>query len=232
MADDDLRRYAEHPDRQLRNRIVTEHLDLAVSIAGRYGGRGVPDDDLRQVAMLALLAAVDGFDPDRGVPFTAYASRVVDGRLKQWFRDGTWMVRVPRPARDRATEARRAVARLEQRLGRSPTVPELAAELDATEDEVVEALDASAVYRVEALDTPEGSIDPGGADAGLSGLADRLDLAEAVAQLPDAEAEVVAAVFVDGLTQREAAARLGISQMQVSRLQRRALSRLRARLAD
>ncbi len=231
MADDDLRRYAEHPDRQLRNRIVTEHLDLAAAIAGRYAGRGVPTDDLRQVAMLALLAAVDGFDPERGVPFTAYASQVIDGRLKQWFRDGTWMVRVPRPARDRATEARRAVARLEQRLGRSPTVPELAAELDATEDEVVEALDASTVYRVETLDTPD-RIDPGGVDADLAGLVDRIDLADAIALLPEAEAEVVAAVFGDGLTQREAAARLGISQMQVSRLQRRALGRLRARLAD
>lgn len=227
-----LAEYATSRDRRLRNRIVTEAGGIAHAVAARYSGRGVPDDDLVQVGMLALVGAVEAFDIERGVPFGGYATAVVEGRVKQWFRDGSWLVRVPRPARDRSTRVRSVVGELEQRLGRSPTVPEVAAEIDEPVDAVLEALEASAAYRVEPLDPVARPGEPAAGDTGFEDLVDRIDLEAAMAALPVAEGEVLRLVYVDGLTQREAAGRLGVSQMQVSRLQRRALGRLRARFGD
>jgi RNA polymerase sigma-B factor len=188
-----------------------------------------------QIAMLGTLKAVERFDPDRGIPFSSFASRTVNGEIKRYFRDRTWAVRPPRGAQERHLDLRRARASLSSRLGRPPTVPELARELAISSDEVLDAVEAGAAYRATSLDARR----PGDEDNGS--LADRLPGGEAPSRpvelrvlvdqlldtLPEREAEILRLRFYDELTQSEIAERLGISQMHVSRLIRRCLVDLR-----
>jgi RNA polymerase sigma-B factor len=231
-------RYRASGDRTIRNKLVEAHRGLAASIANDYRGRGVELDDLVQIAMLGTLKAVERFDPERGIPFSSFASRTVNGEIKRYFRDRTWAVRPPRSAQERHLDLRRARASLSSDLGRPPTVQELASELDISTDEVLEALEAGAAYRATSLDARH----PG--DDDNSPLADRLpgtdvpsravELQMLVDQLldslPEREATILRLRFYDELTQGEIAAHLGISQMHVSRLMRRCLDDLRERL--
>jgi RNA polymerase sigma-B factor len=227
--------YRATGERSLRNQLVEAHRGLAASIANDYRGRGVDLDDLVQIAMLGTLKAVERFDPDRGIPFSSFASRTVNGEIKRYFRDRTWAVRPPRGAQERHLDLRRARASLSSRLGRPPTVPELARELAISSDEVLDAVEAGAAYRATSLDARR----PGDEDNGS--LADRLPGGEAPSRpvelrvlvdqlldtLPEREAEILRLRFYDELTQSEIAERLGISQMHVSRLIRRCLVDLR-----
>jgi RNA polymerase sigma-B factor len=230
--------YRSSGDRVLRNQLVEAHRGLAAAIANDYRGRGVELDDLVQIAMLGTLKAVERFDPDRGIPFSSFASRTINGEIKRYFRDRTWAVRPPRGAQERHLDLRRARAALATTLGRPPTVAELAAELDVATEEVLDTLEAGAAYRATSLDARRPSDD----DAGAA-LADRLtgedgdlpsrpvELRVLVDQLldtlPEREATILRLRFYDELTQSEIAARLGISQMHVSRLMRRCLDQLR-----
>jgi RNA polymerase sigma-B factor len=230
--------YRATRQRSVRNRLVEAHRGLAASIAHDYRGRGVDLDDLVQIAMLGTLKAVERFDPDRGIPFSSFASRTVNGEIKRYFRDRTWAVRPPRSAQERHLDLRRATTALSARLGRPPRVAELAGELDLSEDEVLEAMEAGAAYRATSLDARR----PGD-EEGLT-LGDRLPSEEAASRpaevrvlvgqlldtLPDREAEILRLRFYDELTQTEIAERVGISQMHVSRLIRRCLLDLRAHL--
>jgi RNA polymerase sigma-B factor len=230
--------YRATGDRVVRNRLVEAHRGLAASIANDYRGRGVELDDLVQIAMLGTLKAVERFDPDRGIPFSSFASRTVNGEIKRYFRDRTWAVRPPRSAQERHLDLRRARTLLSTRLGRPPTVLELAAELDISTDEVLDALEAGAAYRATSLDARRTG------DDDTSSLAERLpgddvpsrpvELRMLVDQLldalPEREATIMRLRFYDELTQSEIAERLGISQMHVSRLMRRCLDDLRAML--
>jgi RNA polymerase sigma-B factor len=227
--------YRVTSDRAVRNQLVEAHRGLAASIANDYRGRGVELDDLVQIAMLGTLKAVERFDPVRGIPFSSFASRTVNGEIKRYFRDRTWAVRPPRSAQERHLDLRRARASLSSRLGRPPTVLELAGELDISPEQVLDALEAGAAYRATSLDARR----PG--DDDTSPLAERLpgdevpsrpvELRVLVDQLletlPEREAAIMRLRFYDELTQSEIAERLGISQMHVSRLMRRCLDDLR-----
>jgi RNA polymerase sigma-B factor len=230
--------YQATQQRSLRNRLVEAHRGLAASIAHDYRGRGVELDDLVQIAMLGTLKAVERYDPSRGIPFSSFASRTVNGEIKRYFRDRTWAVRPPRSAQERHLDLRRATGALSSRLGRPPTVAELADELGITVDDVLEAQEAGAAYRATSLDArrpgdedgaPLGERLPGG-DAASQPVELRMLVGQLLRTLPAREAEILRLRFYEELTQSEIAERLGISQMHVSRLIRRCLLELRGRM--
>ncbi|HYZ98219.1 MAG TPA: SigB/SigF/SigG family RNA polymerase sigma factor [Acidimicrobiales bacterium] len=225
-------------ERAIRNELVEAHRGLAARIANDYRGRGVELDDLVQIAMLGILKAVERFDPARGIPFSSFASRTINGEIKRYFRDRTWAVRPPRSTQERHLDLRRATSALSARLGRPPTVPELAAEVGISDDEVLEALEAGAAYRATSLDARRPGDEEGtslaerlpGAESPNQPVELRMLVAQLLGTLPRREAEIVRLRFYDELTQSEIAERLGISQMHVSRLIRRCLLELRQAL--
>ena len=219
--------------RSTRNEIVEAHMGLAIHIARRFDGRTRRDGDIEQVAMLALVKAVDRFDPSLGVPFVAFAGRTIEGEIKRYFRDATWAMKVPRGAKELHLAVRKGVDELSAALGRSPTVDEVAEHLGVPRDDVITGLAAGEARSI-------GSIDPGPDDgAGTTDRAastheagydaiDNDDTVQALlATLPERERTIVQLRFYDELSQSEIAARVGVSQMHVSRLLRAALERLR-----
>lgn len=216
---------------------LARHFDsLATYLASRYKGRGESLDDLEQVARLGLLKAIDRYDADYGVQFSTFATRTIVGELKRYLRDKSWSVRVPRSLQERWLEVSRAIEDLQHRLGRSPTIAQIAQEVGADEEEVLEALDAGTAYSATSLDAPAGSeADSSASLADLLGaespefewagpwaeVKDRLD------QLPERERTIIYLRFFEDLTQSEIAEQVGISQMHVSRLLRQSLELLR-----
>jgi RNA polymerase sigma-B factor len=234
-----LRDYATSRDPQLRERIILAYLGLADRLANRYRhSHGTTSEDLTQTARAGLIAAVDRYDPDYGSPFIAYAVACVVGELKRYLRDTSWRLHVPRAFKEQALRLCRAADELHQRLGRSPTTSELAEQLEVSEEKVLEALAAVSSRWEVSLDQPVG----GDADHCLSELVaapgareepeDLLALPGLVSRLPELEREVIVLRFFKDLDQDEIAARVGFSQMHVSRLQRRALARMRAQLVE
>lgn len=222
-------------DTGLRDRIVTDNLGLARKLAHRFAHRGQPYDDLAQVASLALVNAVDRFDPERQVAFSTFATGTIIGELKRYFRDRGWAVRAPRRVQELYLELGAATETLTHELGRSPTVPELARAVGCTEEAVVEATEAGRGYRSASLDAPgEGSVSLGErlptSDHGAVLVEERSVLGPALASLSARNRQIVQLRFVDGLTQSEIAARVGISQMHVSRLLASSLAELRQAL--
>jgi RNA polymerase sigma-B factor len=228
-------RYRRDRDRAVRNQIVEAHRPLARHLARRFRGRGEPGDDLEQVAMVGVLKAVERFDLERGVAFAAFASVTVVGELKRHLRDRTWRIRVPRRAQDRSLQLGRAIEELGHRLGRAPTVSEIAHELGCRDDDVLEAMEVNASYRNVNPDSGSGDF----ATGWMSGKAsDPSDAYEAVDdadlcrtlldRLPPREREICELRFADELTQSEIARRVGISQMHVSRLLRTSIDRMRS----
>jgi RNA polymerase sigma-B factor len=232
-----FRRYAATRDPELRERIIVAYLGLADRLAERYrGSRGASPEDLRQTARVGLVAAVDRYDPDHGNPFVPYAVACVIGELKRYLRDTSWRVHVSRPLKERALRLCKALDELPHELGRSPTVAELAVHLGITQDETMEAVEAAHSRSEVSLDQPVG--EDGDASLGdhLPAAApaeeaeDLLLLPGLVDALPEPERQVVVLRFFHDLDQYDIAARVGCSQMHVSRLLRRALGRLRAQL--
>jgi RNA polymerase sigma-B factor len=234
---------AGHPGRiVLRERAIEAGLPLARRLATRYKGRGEPLDDLYQVAALALVKAVDGYDPARPSAFTSYAVATIGGGLKRHFRDTTWRVRVPRRVQELAIALGPASASLTQQLGRSPTLPELATHLHAAEEEVAVAVDAWRTYQPESLDALSATrrddrpplIDTIGAvDARFDAVADRHTLQALLDALPVRQRRILVMRYVGEMTQAEIAAQVGLSQMHISRLLQRVLTQLRTgMLAD
>jgi RNA polymerase sigma-B factor len=226
--------YARHHDPALREQLVARHLGLAEYLARRFANRGEPLEDLVQVASLGLINAVDRFDPERGAEFSTYATHTIVGELKRHFRDKGWAIRAPRRMQELYLRLGKAVAALSQELGRSPTIAELASELRASEEEVLEALEAGQAYRSASLDAAvneEGDALAkrlGEEDQSLEEAESRAMLSPLLAQLPPRERLILELRFFEGLTQSEIAARLGISQMHVSRLLARSVAQLRA----
>lgn len=226
--------YAQTRDGSLRDQLVGAHLGLAEYLARRFANRGEPLDDLVQVASLGLIKAVDRFDPTRGVAFSTYATHTIVGELKRHFRDKGWAVRAPRRMQELYLSLGKVVATLGQELGRSPTIAELAAEVQVSEEEVLEALEAGQAYRSTSLDAPAGTEEGetlgarlGGEDASLEDAESRATLSPLLGQLGQRERLILHLRFFEGLTQSEIATRLGISQMHVSRLLARSVSQLR-----
>jgi RNA polymerase sigma-B factor len=207
-------------------------LPLARSVARRYAGKGEPLDDLEQVASLGLIKAIDRFDLGREVRFATFAVPTIAGELKRHFRDRGWMVRVPRDIQEQSARLSRERERLVHDLGRSPTVMELAEATALDEERVLDVLAAGEAYRALSLDEPlsDGATSMdlvGGDDAGFERAEARAMLHDGLVGLPRREREILHLRFFEGLTQREIADRVGISQMHVSRLIRRTVDRLR-----
>ncbi|NBE98961.1 SigB/SigF/SigG family RNA polymerase sigma factor [Nonomuraea sp. KC401] len=223
---------------RLRERIVEMHRPLAMEIARRYRYRGEPLEDLLQAAYVGLMKAVNGFDPSLGHAFRGYAVVTMTGEVKRHFRDRTWAIRVPRLYQERRSELNRLVADLSQDLGRSPTVAELAAKMNITEEDVLLTLDASAAYSTLSLDAPLGTDDDAASlgdvipedDDTLSTMVDREAVKPLIDALPSREKHILLLRFFGNMTQAEIAAEFGISQMHVSRILRKVLDQLRAEL--
>jgi RNA polymerase sigma-B factor len=228
--------YRRTRDRRLRDELIAEHAGLARAMATRYAGRGESLDDLTQVAMLGLFKAVERFEPERGLAFSTFATPTITGELKRHFRDHAWSVRVPRSLQELAQRVTRTIDELSHSLGSSPSVDDVAAALDVSVEEVLEAMEANRAYSTDSLDVPredatvrlEGAI--GEEDAGLEQVENRMIVADLLDTLPERERTIIRLRFEDGLTQSQIAARVGISQMHVSRLLSASLAALRERL--
>ena len=234
-----LQEYAETGDKELRDAIVASQVGLAEYLARRFKNRGEPIEDLIQVALLGLLKAVERFDPSRGLEFSTFATPTIVGELKRHFRDKGWAVRVPRRVQELHLRMGTVVNSLSQELGRSPTIPEIAHRAEVSVDEVLEAMEAGRAYRFSSIDAPAGDDEDraqspaaaqlGEDDSGLEEVEQRMLLSPLIASLPKREQMIIHLRFFRGMTQSEIAARLGISQMHVSRLLARSLAQLRDR---
>ena len=230
-----LRRWRDNADEQARRELVERTLPLARTLARRYANKGEALDDLEQVAALGLVKAIERFDLDREVRFTTFAVPTIAGEIKRHFRDRGWMVRVPRDVQELSARLAVVRERLTRELGRSPTVQELARAAEAGIEQVLEALGAADAYRALSLDEPLGDgVGPmeslGSDDAGFERVEQRALLRSGLTHLPAREREILHLRFYEGLTQREIAGRVGVSQMHVSRLIRRSIEALREQL--
>jgi RNA polymerase sigma-B factor len=224
----------------LRERTIAAFAPMARRLAHRYDGRGEPLDDLVQTAMLGLIKAVDRFDAGRGVGFVGFAVPTIVGEIKRHFRDRTWDVRVPRRLQELRLAISEASSLLPHRLGRSPTVADIAVHLGLTEEDVLEGLESARAYNCVSLSTPV-SADDGGTELGdmLGGPDPEFELAElrialgpAIVSLDRREQTILVLRFYGNLSQAQIAERIGISQMHVSRLLTKALAKLRGQFAD
>jgi RNA polymerase sigma-B factor len=229
-------RWQSDGDVAAREALVQRFLPLARSLARRYGRSSEPFEDLLQVASLGLLKAIDRYDASRGHPFPSFAVPTILGEMRRYFRDSGWAVHVPRGTQERALKVRDAQERLANNRGRAPTVNQLAEYLELDTEDVIDALQAIQAYETLSLDAPRP-----GADGDVVAYGDsvgkedeRYELVEldatvtaVLGHIPPRERLILRMRFVDDLTQTEIAERVGISQMQVSRLLRRSLDQLR-----
>lgn len=239
--DDELERFRElrsTGDAGLRDALAAEYLWAARHAARRFAQKGEDLDDLVQVASLALVKAIDRFDPAQGVRFTTFAMPTIVGELRRHFRDRTWSMRVPRRLKELHIYVRNATDALRTELGRTPTVDELADACDASPEEVLEAIEAGASYKTSSLDAPRPDVDdspgivPSVDDERLDDAPERLALHAALDGLPERDRQVVVLRFYGDLTQSEIAERVGVSQVHVSRILRASLDSMRDDLGE
>jgi len=229
---------SDDPERaQVRDQLVALHAGLAHAQARRFYRRGEPSEDLQQVAMLGLIKAIDRYDPDRKVEFSTFATPTILGELRRHFRDTAWAVHVPRGLRELSVQIEPAVAELTAQLHRSPRPSEIAARLGVSTERVVEALEAKDAYATVPLETPlpEGRtvLDTlGSTDAALDRVNEREALRPLIAALPERERTILRLRFFEEMSQSQIATRVGVSQMQVSRLLAGTLATLREGLAS
>lgn len=232
-------RFAEYRrtgDRKLRNELIEDHRWLAVHCARRFAHKGEPLDDLVQVAMLGVLKAIDRFDPHYGVMFTTFGVPTIVGELRRHFRDKTWTLHVPRRAKELYQVVSGVVDELHQTLGRSPTVPEIADRAGVTVEEALDALEVSGCYRGVPLAPPSDdetadAITLGNNDPGFAATDAKLTVTTLLEALPtEREKMIIKLRFVDGLTQSQIAEKIGVSQVQISRLLRASLDKMRRKL--
>jgi RNA polymerase sigma-B factor len=231
----------DDPERRaIRDRLVEMHLPLVEYLARRFRNRGEPLDDLIQVATIGLIKSVDRFDLDRGVEFSTYATPTIVGEIKRHFRDKGWAIRVPRRLQELKLSLTKATSELSQKLGRSPTVAELAHHLGMSEEEVLEGLESANAYSAVSLDAPDGGDEDAPAvadslgitDEALEGVEYRESLKPLLEKLPAREKRILMLRFFGNMTQSQIASELGISQMHVSRLLARTLAQLRRGLLE
>lgn len=229
-------RWQKHHDQRAREELVDRFLPLARKLARRYAGAREPFDDLVQVASLGLVKAVDRFDTTRGTAFSSFAVPTILGELKRYFRDLGWSVHVPRGAQEQALKVEEVQQTLTSRTGRPPTVEELAQYLELSIEDVLDALETAGAHHSTSLDAPRDDVD--GESATLAEAFGEVDkryelvdasvtIASAARELSARERRVLVLRFVEDMTQTQIAEEIGVSQMQVSRILRRALGRLR-----
>jgi RNA polymerase sigma-B factor len=236
-----LRRYHGEGDVQAREQLIEQYLPLVRSLARRYSYRGEQLEDLVQVGCIGLIKAIDRFDIERGVELTTYATPNIIGEIKRHFRDKGWSVRVPRGLQELNVKLSHLIEELTVQLERSPTIPELAKAAGVEEEEVLEALESGQAYATLSLSSPAGGGDDGSDLDPLESLGeiehqyevseDRAVLAPGLRALDDRERKILHLRFYEGLTQSQIAQQVGISQMHVSRLIRRALEKIRDEIA-
>jgi RNA polymerase sigma-B factor len=229
-------RWQQHGDQRAREELVERFLPLARNLARRYAGAREPFDDLLQVASLGLVKAIDRFDVNRGAAFSSFAVPTILGELKRYFRDLGWSVHVPRGAQEQALKVQEAQERLTNRSGRPPTVNELAQYLEFEVGDVLDALETAAAHHSASLDAPRQDRDGesgslvdvfGEDDARYELVEDATTISVAAKELTPRERRVLALRFTGDMTQTQIAQEIGVSQMQVSRILRRALTQLR-----
>ncbi|HEX5584927.1 SigB/SigF/SigG family RNA polymerase sigma factor [Gaiella sp.] len=229
--------YHRDGNRAARDQVLVELMPLVRSLAMRYAGRGEPLDDLVQVGALGLIKAVDRFDVTRGVEFTSYGVPTIVGEIRRHFRDKAWAMHVPRRVKELSVRLSRVLDELTTRLGRSPTLGELAEALGVQEEDVIDALDAAHAFSTRSLDA---SVNGGdlladrlaSTDPGYDGVEDRWLLATGLDVLDPRARRIVELRFFEEKTQSQIAAELGISQMHVSRLLRSAIESMRGSISE
>lgn len=234
-SDELFNRWYGHRDVRARDALIERYLPLARKLARRYTGSTEPYDDLVQVASLGLLKAVERFDPTRGFAFTSFAVPTIVGELKRYFRDSAWALHVDRSAQELARRIAQARREISAKQSRSPTIGQLAEYAECSEEEVVDGLQTSEAYDTVSLDAPRSVEAPtdrrlealGGQDDRLSLIDDQATVFAAAQRLPERERRILYLRFGEDLTQAEIAQRVGVSQMQVSRLLRKSVQRLR-----
>jgi RNA polymerase sigma-B factor len=235
-------KYQRTRDPQVREELILAHMNLVRYLARKFTNRGEPLEDLTQVGMIGLINAIDRFDPSRGIRFATYATPTILGEIRRYFRDRGWAVKVPRRLQELNLAASKAVDALTQRLNRAPTIREIAEELEVGEQEALEAMALGDLYELPSLDGELGG-DSDEAPSRLQDYVGRVDeeierferrsrLTEALRGLTPREQKIVRMRFFENLSQSQVAERLKISQMHVSRLQQRALARLRELIRD
>jgi RNA polymerase sigma-B factor len=236
-----LLRLKEQQDGAAREELITRYLPLVKSLARRFASRGQPMEDLIQVGSIGLIKAIDRFDLDRGVELSTYATPTIMGEIKRYFRDKGWAVKVPRALQDLSVRLNRVIEQLTVELCRSPTIAELAAATEVSEEEVVEALESGRAYSSvsifsggigEGNETLELLDYLGSEEEAYEIFEQRRVLAPAMARLDPRERLILHLRFFEGMTQTQVAARIGISQMHVSRLIRRSIDNLRQFMAE
>lgn len=227
----------EHHEPDSRDELIQEYMPLVRSLARRFAGRGEQLEDLVQVGSIGLIKAVDRYDPNRGVELASYAVPTVIGEIRRHFRDRVWPVSVPRRLKELSYRVSVALDELSSDLGRSPTIAELAATAEVDEEQVLEALEVGRAYSTRSLSEQRGDDDDaspesdrvealGSEDHAYEVAEDRAVLAEGLQALDERERRIIHLRFFEGLTQSQIAIEVGISQMHVSRLIRKALETL------
>jgi RNA polymerase sigma-B factor len=232
-------RWRRQGDERAHAELAARHLPLVRQLARRYSYTSEPLDDLVQVGSVGLLNAIERYNPRVGSSFKAYAVPTILGELRRHFRDTAWSVHLPRSLQERTRGVQVAVNALEGTLGRSPTISEIAERMGVSSEQVIEAMEARLAYRVESLDAPQEAAEnsdswrsAGELDAGYEAAERSAFLDRALRALPPRERTLVHLRFGEDLSQSEIGRKLGISQMHVSRLLRRALARMEAITAE
>ncbi|MGH2923814.1 MAG: SigB/SigF/SigG family RNA polymerase sigma factor [Solirubrobacterales bacterium] len=237
-----LRRYGADRSPIVREELVERFMPLARRLAARYAGGAEPYDDLVQVASVGLVKAIDRFDPERGTAFSTFAVPTILGELKRHFRDRGWSVHVPRNVQERILKVERALAELPARLGRAPTVSDIAERLEVSDEEVLEAMHASQGHHAISLDASPARGDDdepaplgeriGETEVGFDTVEYGATIQPTLAEISERDRRVLHLRFVEDMTQSEIADRVGVSQMHVSRILRATLEKLRRAVAE
>ena len=234
-----FRRYKEEGDEEAREQLIVSHVNLVRYIAAKFKNRGEPLDDLIQVGTIGLIKAIDRFDPSRGLEFTTYATPTIMGEIKRHFRDKGWTIRVPRRLQELSAKVNTVTDELTTELQRSPSIDEIAARLGTTPDEVLEAMESSSAYSSVPLEGQGGTDEDdapavidryASVDNDLEASDDRMILEDVISEFPEADQQAIRMRYLGGMTQVEIAKKLGISQVQVSRMLRRALRRIQEKI--
>lgn len=233
-----FRKFASSPSQNLRHQLFLIHLPLARYLARRFSNKGVELEVLEQVAAIGLLKAIDRYDPSRNIEFSTFATHTITGELKRHFRDKGWTIRIPRSLQELYLRIGQTFDRLTQELGRHPTVSELAARLERSDADISESILAGQVYRVGSIDAaPPGETNDlvdlmGQEEKRFGGVEFRTDLERFIGQLPPRQQQILYYRFWEGMSQAKIGAKIGISQMHVSRLLARSLNTLKGLMSN